>query len=148
MLPPKDAPYHPSAPSGHTNAYVAAIVACFQQWAEWLDSGEYIHKAPSPFNCTLCDTTWTEEQLDRIITKTDKALNREIKTYPGLHVQAEAGMDFHRLAMPQRLALVQQLHAIKHQFPDGLNAYAPSPSPSAPRPEEEPLYYDPYWEMG
>lgn len=97
-------------PSGHQNPGVAAIIFLLDDWLNALEEGVGGFRLPDP-NYQRPDgrPPWTEEELDELIRDLDHEVDCEVNRAPGTSVGARAGPGFCRLALPQRLALAQQL---------------------------------------
>lgn len=104
----------PSAyPSGHPDPVVRAIIRLLDGWLNAIETGIAAYRMPSfGFVRSGCKPVWTEEQLDTLIRDIDAEVDQEVGRAPGTSVGAKAGPGFSRLAVPQRLALAQQLDAI------------------------------------
>ena len=100
-------------PSGHKDPNVAALIFLLDDWLAAMESGTASMRFPDPnYVRPNGKALWTEEELDKIILDIDAEIDIEVNRTPGTSVGADAGPGFHRLEMPQRLALVQQLETM------------------------------------
>ncbi len=99
-------------PSGHDNDGVHAVMACLQDWFQAMEENRSHLYQPDPDFYK----TWDEEQLNTLVMEIDKDIDQEVTRSPGTSTKSTAGPGFSRLAVPQRLALAQQLHSIVKQF--------------------------------
>lgn len=113
MVPAERSQRIPMYPSGHKNPGVAAIIFLLDDWLNALEEGVAGFHLPDP-NHQRPDgrPPWTEEELDDLIRDLDYEVDREVSRAPGTSVGARAGPAFCRLAVPQRLALAQQLEQL------------------------------------
>ncbi len=115
----------PMYPSGHSNPGVAAIIFLLDDWLNAMESGTAELRLPDPeYRRAGGRPLWTEEELDTIIRDIDAEIDQEVSRAPGTSVGAKAGPGFSRLALPQRLALVQQLETLLEGYQDGPSAAA------------------------
>lgn len=100
-------------PYGHTNEGVAAVFECLQTWFDAMEDGSTDILLPDPdYQRPAGKAPWTEEDLERLISGLDYEIEQEVKRAPGTQFNCTAGPEFHRLALPQRIALAQQLETI------------------------------------
>lgn len=112
----------PLYPSGHTNPGVAAVMFLLDDWALAMDAGTAHLRRPDPdYVRPEGKEPWTEDELDRMMRAIDAEIDQEVNRAPGTSVGAKAGPEFHRLAVPQRLALAQQLADTIAQHRDALD---------------------------
>jgi hypothetical protein len=97
-------------PPGHPNPGVAAVTAVLEEWCLALEDGSHVYRMPAPdYQRPGGKDLWTEDELDLLMRALDAEIDQEVTRAPGTSVGAKAGPAFHRLAVPQRLALAQQL---------------------------------------
>ena len=115
--------------SGHVNPGVAAVVFLLDDWLQAMENGTVQVRYPDP-NYVRSNGLpgWTEDALDTLIRDLDAEIDQEVPRAPGTSVGAVAGAGFHRLALPQRLALAQQLETIMDEHEDSLAVLEPSPA--------------------
>lgn len=110
-------------PSGHENPGVAAVIFLLDDWLNAMKQGTAHLRFPDPnYVRPRGLPKWTEEELDTLIRDIDYEVDQEVNRAPGTSVGARAGPGFYRLAVPQRLALAQQLEAVLEQHEDDLRA--------------------------
>lgn len=103
----------PMYPSGHTNAGVAAVIALLDDWLNALEEGTAPFRWPDTgYQSPDGRPPWTEAELAELIQDLDSEVDREVDRAPGTSAGATAGPAFVRLALPQRLALAQQLEQL------------------------------------
>jgi len=115
-------------PSGHNNPGVEAVMFCLERWLLALEDGSHVHRLPDfSYQRSRGRAQWTEEELDRLVRDIDAEIDQEVPRLPGTQakVRAKAGSGFHRLAVPQRLALAQELDRLIAEHADDLKDYAP-----------------------
>ena len=109
-------------PPGHANPGVAAVISLLDDWLFAIEDGTVYLRQPD-HNYVRCSgkPLWTEEELDKLIRDIDAEIDIEVTRAPGTAVGAKAGPGFHRLAVPQRLALVQALDMTLDKYRDVLS---------------------------
>lgn len=129
-------------PSGHDNPGVAAVILLLNEWVYAMDNGTVEFWVPhSAYVRPNGKKPWTEDQLDTLIRDIDAEIDQEVIRLPGTSVGAQAGPGFHRLALPQQLALAQALEQTIKAHREALMPLSPSqaaeeePLPSAQDPE-------------
>ena len=89
---------------------IDAVFAILEDWFQAIEDGTAEHRLPDP---TLVPPPGRPEITDGLVDEFIKELDREIDTdalaIRGKQFGADASSEFHRLAHPQRVALVQQL---------------------------------------
>ena len=106
-------------PSGHQNPGVAAVIFLLDDWLNAMEAGTANLRLPDVnYVRGNGQAPWSEEELDRLMRDIDAEVDQEVARLPGTSVGAQAGPGFSRLAVPQRLALAQQLEAVleKHNL--------------------------------
>lgn len=98
-------------PRGHTDPKVAAVCLLLDKWLVALDSGEVEHWMPDPDY----PKQWTEERLNEWITEMDKYMKGQRASWGKQH-SYEAGPEYSRLKLPQRLAMMQALDRTLAEF--------------------------------
>lgn len=112
-----DNPYHDNLQYWKPEEYagvpepVMLARAILQRWFEAMENGTAIYHKPNP----LYPVHFTTEQVNEVIRKLDLSFDYE----RWLFGYYQAGPDFHRLAPEQRLALVQELHAVLKDYKHG-----------------------------
>lgn len=110
---PADAPRSPMYPLSHWHAGVAALVACLEGWFIAMENEEAHLRLPDEhYQRSRGRPSWTEAELETLVLDLDAEHDQEVPRAPGTSTGSKAGPGFHRLALPQRLALAQQLDAI------------------------------------
>lgn len=108
--------------------FVRAVRALLQDWYVAMEDGTVGGRMPDP----LYPVEITAESVEKVIAHIDERFAFELQAWA--HQESAGsytiGPEFHRLAPPQRLALCQQLHALKLQH-----------VPEAATPRPEPAYY-------
>ncbi len=109
-------------PSGHANEAVHAVTMVLEDWFLAMEEGTVAYRLPDlTYQRSRGRPTWTEEELERLMRDIDEEIDREVPRAPGVSTGSKLGPGFSRLAVPQRLALAQQLDAVlqKHdtEFP-------------------------------
>lgn len=108
--------------SGHENPGVAAAIYLLDDWLNAIEDGtvhfrmpdlNYVRPGGKPW--------WTEEELDTLIRDIDVEVDQEVARAPGTSVGAKAGPGYRRLALPQRLALAQQLESLLERHKDSFS---------------------------
>jgi len=113
-------------PTGHDNAGVAAVIFLLDDWLQAMENGTAHHRLPDPnYVRSNGKPTWTEDELDTLIRDLDAEIDQEVTRLPGTSVGAKAGPGFSRLALPQRLALAQQLDNLVQRHQEALQAFEP-----------------------
>ena len=122
----------PMYPSGHENPGVAAVIFLLDDWLQAMENGTVHLRMPDPnFVRSGGQPMWTEDELDTLIRDIDAEIDQEVTRAPGTSVGAKAGPSFHRLPLPQRLALAQQLEAMIEQNGETLKGLEPQNAPVA-----------------
>lgn len=99
-------------PSGHENPGVAAVIFYLEEWLVAMENGVAHLRQPDP----AYPRQYTEEELDTLVRDIDAEIDQEVVRAPGNAVGAKAGPKYVRLALPQRLAMAQGLHALCSQY--------------------------------
>lgn len=105
-------------PSGHRDAKVEAVVDLLTDWFNAIEAGTAQFRLPSPtYQRRGGKPPWTERELEALIEAIDKDIERELGwASANTAMGCKAGPEFRRLALPQRLALAQQLDALLARF--------------------------------
>ena len=107
-------PYEP----GSANEEVCAITDVLQGWFEALEQGTAHLRLPDPaYQRRGNKPFWTPEELETLIEAIDTRIDREL-SWAGKNKQmmCTAGSGFHRLELPQRLAMAQALDAVLAEY--------------------------------
>ena len=89
------------------------IHTVLRKWADALQDGKAEYLQPD-FNYSR---QWTEAELEAFVTDLDEYVWRQaswVKNHYG--IEADAGPGYARLAVAQRLAMMQELHTALEQF--------------------------------
>lgn len=91
-----------------------------EDWFRAIESGEVVRRMPDPRYPVKIDSAIADQVIEHI----DREFEKELRAWANLEAAGaySDGPAFSRLATPQRLALAQQLHALKLR-------YAPDPRP-------------------
>lgn len=116
-------------PSNHDNEGVGAIFACLERWFDMMQRGEAHLWQPDPIYVRRGGKPiWTEQELDDLVKDIDAEIQQEVNRVPGTQMQATDNSGFWRLAVPQRLALAQQLEQVIEAHREELKLYQPAVS--------------------
>ncbi|MBI4305650.1 MAG: hypothetical protein HY678_04960 [Chloroflexi bacterium] len=95
-----------------------------EDWFRAIETGEVTRRMPDPRYPVKIDSLTADRMIDHI----DREFEKELRAWANLEAAGgyTEGPGFARLAPPQRLALAQQLHALKlrHQQPTDANRAA------------------------
>src|SRR3990167_5190458 len=91
-----------------------AARALLQRWFNAMQSGEVASWMPDPFYTTEISM----DAADQIVAEIDSQLDYDLKAWANTEAAGsyDSGPGFSRLLPPQRLALAQQLHALKRKY--------------------------------
>lgn len=104
-------------PSGHANDGVHAVMALLQDWFEALEQHTAHYRSPDPeYVRSEGKHPFTEAELEHLVKEIDREIDSEVNRAPGTSTHSKAGSGFQRLALPQRLALAQQLDALFWEY--------------------------------
>lgn len=105
--------------------FTQTVRALLERWFNAIESGEVEHWLPD------ASPRITEEQANQVIAHLDAEFDRELKGWA--HTESAGsyttGPGFTRLTLPQRIALCQQIHALKIMY------WTPPPKPEGIPPE-------------
>lgn len=125
-------------PSGHENPAVAAVIFLLDDWLNAMEAGTAHLRLPDPeYRRPNRRPFWTEEQMEVIVRDIDAEIDQEVSRAPGTSVGARAGPGFSRLALPQRLALVEQLETLLDRHRSVLGASTDATAPHDGQPASE-----------
>ena len=110
---PTGAVYPNGYASGHVDPVTHVVIMLLSSWFRAIEDGSVVHRMPDwDYERPGGKTLWTEEQLDALFTAIDEDVTKEVRTAPGMKMQATDGPGFCRMDLPQRLALAQQLEQV------------------------------------
>lgn len=90
-----------------------AIFNLLKMWFDALEDGIVHLRNPNPnFDTSFGRPSITKSQVNSVIDVLDQEMEKEAFGRHGRKYKVDASCDFSRLAYPQRLALVQDLHSI------------------------------------
>ena len=102
------------------------MVFLLDDWLNAIDTGMAHLRLPDPnYVRPRGKAPWTTQELDTLIRNIDAEIDQEVTRAPGTSVGAKAGPCFHRLDLPQRLALAQHLEQMLEQYGDSLDRLEP-----------------------
>ena len=92
---------------------IDAVFAILEDWFQAIEDGTAEHRLPDPaFVPPPGRTEITDGLVDEFIRELDREIDTDALASRGKHFGADASSEFHRLAHPQRAALVQQLMGV------------------------------------
>jgi hypothetical protein len=85
-----------------------------EDWFRSMESGEVFRRMPDPLYPVRIDMQVVDHMIDHI----DREFDKELRAWAGLEAAGgyTEGPGFSRLKPAQRLALAQQLHALKQRY--------------------------------
>ena len=92
---------------------VRAVFVILEDWFQALEDGTVEHRLPDPtFTSPSGRPVITETLVEEFISHLDREMDTDAFSVQGKKYEADASCEFHRLAYPQRVALIQQLMAV------------------------------------
>ena len=92
---------------------IDAVFAILEDWFQAIEDGSAEHRLPDPtFVPPPGRPGITEALVDEFIRELDREIDTDALASRGKHFGADASGEFHRLAHPQRVALMQQLMGV------------------------------------
>ena len=92
---------------------IDAVFAILEDWFQAIENGTAHHRLPDPsFVPPPGRPPITEVQVEEFIKELDREIDTDALASRGRFYGADASSEFHRLAYPQQVALVQQLMTI------------------------------------
>ena len=89
---------------------IAAVFTILEDWFQAIEDGTAEHRLPDPtFVTPPGRPEITDGLVDELIRELDREIDTDALATRGKQFGADASSEFHRLAHPQRVALVQQL---------------------------------------
>lgn len=89
---------------------IEAVFAVLEDWFQAMENGTAHHRLPDPnFKPPPGRPEITEELVEELIQELDREMDMDALGSRGQYYGADASCEFHRLAYPQRVALIQQL---------------------------------------
>ena len=103
----------PTSPTRQVEqAQVEAVFGILEDWFSAVEDGTAHHRLPDPgFVPPPGRPAITEDLVEGLVAELDRELDMDAFGVQGRKYEADASCEFHRLAYPQRVALVQQLMA-------------------------------------
>ena len=114
---------------------VRAIFAILEDWFQALEDGTAGHRLPDPtFTSPSGRPAITETLVEEFINELDREIDTDAFGVQGKKYKADASCEFHRLAYPQRVALIQHLMGAlltEHEVVHRAESLHPEATPSA-----------------
>jgi len=92
---------------------IDTVFEILESWFLAIENGTADHRLPDPsFEPPEGRPPMSEALVEEFIIELDREIDTDAFGFQGLKYGADASSEFHRLAFPQRLALVQQLMTV------------------------------------
>ena len=92
---------------------VRDVFAILEDWFQAVEDGTAEHRLPDPtFTSPSGRPAITETLVEEFISHLDREMDTDAFGVQGKKYEADASCEFHRLAYPQRVALIQELMGV------------------------------------
>ena len=89
---------------------IDSALETLEAWFLAIEDGSAAHRLPDPgFKSPPGRPAITDALVDELISELDREIDIDAFGYQGQKYKADATSEFHRLAQPQRMALIQDL---------------------------------------
>ena len=102
-----------SAEAEFRQKQIEAVFAVLEDWFQAIEDGTVHHRLPDAnYKPPPGRAEITEELVEEFIGELDREMDIDALGSRGQYYGADASCEFHRLAYPQRVALIQQLMGV------------------------------------